>query len=123
MSKSMILNKSDNILGKEESDVDLQAQSDLWGEFSNCLLESKLFQKEIENEKQIFADAIINVEQLIGKEYASLRQSIDRIIQKFIVFLQYAVKQPKNKDTIITLLKIMSKIIEKEEDVKKKAEL
>ena len=43
MSKSMILNKSDNILGKEESDVDLQAQSDLWGEFSNCLLESKLF--------------------------------------------------------------------------------
>ena len=123
MSKSMILNKSDNILGKEESDVDLQAQSDLWGEFSNCLLESKLFQKEIENEKQIFADAIINVEQLIGKEYASLRQSIDRIIQKFIVFLQYAVKQPKNKDTIITLLKIMSKIIEKEDDVKKKAEL
>ncbi len=123
MSKSMILNKSDNILGKEESEVDLQAQSDLWGEFSNCLLESKLFQKEIENEKQIFADAIINVEQLIGKEYASLRQSIDRIIQKFIVFLQYAVKQPKNKDTIITLLKIMSKIIEKEEDVKKKAEL
>ena len=119
----MILNKSDNILGKEESEVDLQAQSDLWGEFSNCLLESKLFQKEIENEKQIFADAIINVEQLIGKEYASLRQSIDRIIQKFIVFLQYAVKQPKNKDKIITLLKIMSKIIEKEENVKKKAEL
>lgn len=52
-----------------------------------------------------------------------MKPNIDMVIKKFINFLQYAIKQPKNKDTVVTLLKIMRKIIEKEEDQKKRVEL
>jgi hypothetical protein len=76
----------------------------------------------VEFEKQVLADAIINVEKLISKEQAETLESkpnIDMVIKKFINFLQYAVKQPKNKSTVVTLLKIMRKIIEKEKDPEK----
>lgn len=90
------------------------------------MIESKKFMEEIEKEKQVLADAIINVEKLLNAEQAKdseMKPNIDLVIKKFINFLSYAVKQPKNKNTIVTLLKIMCKIIEKEEDEKKKVEL
>lgn len=77
-------------------------------------------------EKQVLADAIINVEKLLSNESAQgleVRPNIDLVVKKFINFLQYAVSQTSNKDTIVTLLKIMRKIIEKESNVAKHVEL
>ena len=101
----------------------LQLLEDSWSDFLTQLLESKKLQEEIDREKQVFADAIINVEKMISNEYADVKPSIDIVIKKFINFLQYAVKQPNNKGTVITLLKIMHKIIKKEEDLVKRVEL
>ena len=67
------------------------------------------------------ADAIINVEKMIDE--LENKPNIDVVIKKFINFLHYAVRQPKNKDTVVTLLKIMRKIIDKEENIQKRVEL
>lgn len=126
------LNKSSERKGKDYSILHEFNKEDLsdieyqWNEFISTLIDSKLFQEEIELEKQVLADAIINVELLLSNEFSQgldMKPNIDMVIKKFINFLQYAVKQPKNKDTVVTLLKIMRKIIEKEEDQKKRVEL
>jgi hypothetical protein len=57
----------------------------MWNEFLVHLLESRKFLEEVEKEKEIFADAIINVEKLVDNPES--KPSIDMIIKKFINFL------------------------------------
>jgi hypothetical protein len=108
---------------KKENIEDVMILEGKWINFKTQLMESRKLQEEVDLEKQIFADAIINVEKLIHADYRDVRPNIDMVIKKFINFLQYAVKQPKNKNTVITLLKIMNKIIEKEKSTQKRIEL
>lgn len=52
-----------------------------------------------------------------------MRPDVKSISKKLINFLKYAFNDSQCKDTIDTLLKILKKIIEKEEDKEKKTEM
>lgn len=49
-------------------------------------------------------------------EKCEIKPNLESILKKLINFLALAVLEPENKGTIVNLLKIMCKIIEKEED-------
>ena len=107
----------------------------IWQEFISSLLDCKDFQKEIDEEKQILANSIMNIEKYLKKDEKKEKQkrekaneeseqvvenkpNIEMVVKKFINFLSHGITEEKNNSTIITLLKIMGKIITKESDEK-----
>jgi hypothetical protein len=78
---------------------------------------TKEVQDEIEKETEVLATAILNIDLYIPIEkQKTMEIKLDwkLICKKFINFLQYGVNNTKNKSTIITLLKVLKRVIEKE---------
>ncbi|CAD8131502.1 unnamed protein product [Paramecium pentaurelia] len=96
--------------------IKLQEQ---WKRFAEEMFRSPKLDEQIDIEKQALADALIGIDKLI-KEPCEIKPSLESILKKFITFLQTAVLQQDNKGTIVILLKIMSKIIEKQDSDEKK---
>ncbi|CAK81479.1 unnamed protein product (macronuclear) [Paramecium tetraurelia] len=113
---SLVNNKTSKHKRGELTPIKLQEQ---WKKFVEEMFRSQKLEEEIDIEKQALADAIIGIEKLI-KETCEIKPSLESILKKFITFLQTAVLQQDNKGTIVILLKIMSKIIEKQDSDEKK---
>lgn len=108
---------------KAEGDFQLQAKElqELWNRFIDRLNIIDQAQAEINREKSALADGIINIKNLLllSKPEISHLDPIpdfDLIIQRLIVFLMNAINDPGNKLTIIRILQIMKKTVQKEDD-------
>lgn len=87
---------------------------------------AKCVEEEMDKETEILASALVNIDKYIVPERQKLldvKLELKYIVKKLINFLQYAVNNLKYKSTIVTLLKVLSKIIEKEENKEAKEEL
>lgn len=108
----------------------MQQVEKLWKEWLHCFSEAAQVKKEVELEKQAFSDAVIKIKNIIQgpEENGNLPYNkiihpipdIKLLMKKFIAFLEQSVYDKANKQTTITLLTILRKIIEKEDDELKK---
>lgn len=92
-----------------------QAVESLWNEYVEEFRKSSLVLEELGLEKQVLADSIINIKKLIHKDYEKdifPKINVGLVLKKFIIWLQTAIKDPDNKNSIIILLDVLKKIIE-----------
>lgn len=85
----------------------------------NLLQISNSVKSEIDLEKQILAEAIMNVNKYVKEDFMKdiePRPEIDLVLKKFIVFLQFGVSDIENKLTLITLLQVLRKIVQMTDD-------
>ena len=92
-----------------------QEVESLWNEYVEEFRKSSLVLEELGLEKQALADSIINIKKLIHKDYEKdifPNINVGLVLKKFIIWLQTAIKDPDNKNSIIILLDVLKKIIE-----------
>lgn len=109
-----------------EEDGDPEVLEDEWDQVIEILGDSKQLEKHIDEEHSVLADAIINIGKYIDQSYiknVDPKPDLKMIVKKCIEFIRYAVEDNSTKDTIVTLLKVLRKIIDKIDDKKKKEEL
>ncbi|KAM3129288.1 hypothetical protein pb186bvf_018575 [Paramecium bursaria] len=90
-----------------------QSLESLWDQFTNYFQKCPTVLDEIETERSTLANALTKIDQLIT-EPCEIKHSSDTILKKLINFVQSGILQPQNSGTIVILLKIMGKIIEKD---------
>ncbi|EGR32738.1 MIR domain protein [Ichthyophthirius multifiliis] len=92
-----------------------------WELFKQVLTEDVAIDQEVQNEKIALAEAILRVQKFVTKEYAkdlTNKPDFFNTIKKFINFLQYASDDSSNKQTIISLLSVLKKIVQTNENGK-----
>lgn len=119
-------NKKVNKSEKMEFAVDEQLTEEraieienLFEDFREGFTSAKCVEEEMDRETEMLASALVNIEKYIMADRQKQLESkleLRQVVKKFINFLQYGVNSSGNKSTIITLLKVLSKIIEKGED-------
>lgn len=90
----------------------------LWKDFRQYLCTMKQVEEELNKETEALAKGLVNINSFIPAEKQKSMETkleLKHIVKKFINFLQYAVNNPKNKVTIISLLKVLRKLVDKEE--------
>ncbi|EAR98945.2 MIR domain protein (macronuclear) [Tetrahymena thermophila SB210] len=118
--------KSINILKQFSSKTNQNAEYDSkisdyslkkkWNCFLKCLNQTDEVENQIKLEKMALTEALLEVKQLIPADvFSQIEPKPDRfgLIKKSILFLQYAVEDSTNKNTIQVLLKVLRIMVEK----------
>ncbi|EGR30673.1 MIR domain protein [Ichthyophthirius multifiliis] len=90
-----------------------------WKLFLEQLNYNSDVQNEIDNEKSALTSAILDCKQLIKDEfYKDIEPKPDKqaILKKFIIFLQYAIEDITNKNTIKVLLQVLRNMVEENKE-------